>query len=96
MPPPPPSPNRVKVPTCFKNPNNPSCVDLMLTNKPMCFQNTVTLETGLSDFHKMTLTVMKYYFKKQEPIIVNYRDYKKISNDIFQQEVLSELQHRDR
>ena len=84
----------VKVPTCFKNPNNPSCIDLMLTNKPMCFQNTVTLETGLSDFHKMTLTVMKYYFKKQEPKIVNYRDYKKFSNDIFQQEVLSELQHR--
>ena len=60
----------------------------------MCFQNTVTLETGLSDFHKMTLTVMKYYFKKQEPKIVNYRDYKTFSNDIFQQEVLSELQHR--
>ena len=30
----------VKVPTCYKNPNNPICIDLILANKPHCFQNT--------------------------------------------------------
>ena len=27
-------------PTCFKNPNNPSCIDLFLTNRQQCFQQT--------------------------------------------------------
>ena len=30
----------VKEPTCFKNPYNPSCIDLFLTNRPRNFQNT--------------------------------------------------------
>ena len=31
------SKNLVKDKTCFKNPNNPSCIDLFLTNKPSRF-----------------------------------------------------------
>ena len=40
-----------KKPTCFKNPENPSCIDLFLTNRQKSFQNTSTIETGISDFH---------------------------------------------
>ena len=29
----------VKEPTCFKSIDNPSCVDLILTNKSLCFQH---------------------------------------------------------
>ena len=29
----------IKEPTCYKNPDNPSCIDLILTNKPFSFQN---------------------------------------------------------
>ena len=43
--------------TCYKNPDNPSCTDLILTNCPNYFQNLSTFETGLSDFHKLTLTL---------------------------------------
>ena len=46
----------VKEPTCFKNIDNPSCIDLILTNKPSYFQNNCVIETGLSDFHKLTMT----------------------------------------
>ena len=52
--------------TCFKNPNNPSCIDLFLTNR-QCFQQTHAIETGISDFHKMVVTVMKTHYKKQKP-----------------------------
>ena len=45
--------------TCYKNPENPSCIDLFLTNSPYSFQNSGVVETGLSDFHKMIVTVMK-------------------------------------
>ena len=47
--------NLVKHPTCFKNPENPSCIDLLLTNRPLSFQTTTVIETGLSDFHKMVV-----------------------------------------
>ena len=36
----------------------------MLTNSPNGFQNLRAIETGLSDFHKMTATVMKMKFEK--------------------------------
>ena len=57
--------NLVKDPTCFKNVENPSSIDLILANRPKSFQKTVVRETGLSDFHKMTVTVLKSYFKKR-------------------------------
>ena len=70
----------VKEATCFKNVHNPSCIDLILTNRPLSFQNTNVIETGLSDFHKLTLTVMKSTFQKQVPKIFHYRNYKRFDN----------------
>ena len=81
----------VKEPTCFKNPDNPSCIDLFLTNRPRSFQNTFTIETGISDFHKMVITVMKVFYKKQKPKIIQYRSYKNFDNQVFQRELNSEL-----
>ena len=49
----------IKDPTCFKNPESPSCIDLILTNNPYSFQNSWVIETGLSDFHKMIVSVTK-------------------------------------
>ena len=49
--------NMVKEPTCFKNPNNTTCIDLILTNRPKSFQSSCVVETGISDFHKLTTTV---------------------------------------
>ena len=39
--------NIVICPTCFKNPFNPSAIDLMLTNRKKSFQNSVNIESGL-------------------------------------------------
>ena len=47
---------------CFKNLENPSCIDLILTNSPYSFQNSCIIETSLSDFHKMIVSVMKTTF----------------------------------
>ena len=43
----------IKEPTCYKNPNNPKCIDFMLTSKQRSFQNSCVIDTGLFDFHKM-------------------------------------------
>ena len=61
----------------------PSCIDLVIANRSKCFQNSVTLQTGLSDFHKITLTVMKVFYIKQKLITVTYRSYKNFSNEVF-------------
>ena len=65
--------NLVKDKTCFKSIENPSCIDLFITNSCMSFQNTTAVSTGLSDFHKMIVTVMKTTFPKAKPKIVFYR-----------------------
>ena len=57
--------NIIKQPTCFKNPLNPSCIDLFLTNNANCFLKSSVFETGLSDFHKLIVTVMKSHIPKQ-------------------------------
>ena len=70
--------NLVHQKTCFKNPDNPTCIDLILTNSPRSFQNTNVFETGLSDFRKLTTTVLKMHFPKKKPNIVVHRDFIKI------------------
>ena len=77
----------IKTPTCFKSINNPSCIDLILTNKPTSFQNSTVLETGLSDFHLLTVTVLKTTFRKKPPKIVRYRDYKRYCCTDFQNDL---------
>ena len=52
-------------PTCFKNVTNPTNIDLILTNKQKMFKNTMVIETGLSDFHKLTVTALKSKIKKK-------------------------------
>ena len=73
--------NLVKQKTYFKNPKNLSCIDLIRTNSPRSFQNSNVFETGLSDFHKLATTVLKQYFSKLKPKVVNYRNYRKFHND---------------
>ena len=79
----------IKEPTCYKNPQNASCIDLILANSPYSLQNSCVIETGISDFHMMTVTVMKTNYEKLKPRIFNYRDYKNFFNDTFRQ-ILSE------
>ena len=83
--------NLIKDATCYKNPENPSCIDLILTNNPNIFRNSGVIETGLSDFRKMTVTVMKTTFEKLKPNIIYYRDYRKFSDDRFRKNLISRL-----
>ena len=83
--------NLVKQNTCFKNSDKPICFDLILTNHPNSFQNTDTFEIGLSDFHKLTFTVLKQHFPKQKPRVVIHRQYKNFRNDYFRIELENAL-----
>ena len=65
--------NLVNKPTCFKKTINPSCIDLILTNRKDSFQETIVLETGISDHLNMIVTTLKACSKKQSPKIITYR-----------------------
>ena len=40
-------------------------------------------EMGLCDFHKMALTVVKVFYKKQKPNMIRYQDYENFNNEMF-------------
>ena len=79
--------NLVKGKTCFKNANNPSTIDLFLTNNSLAFQNTTTTFTGLSDCHKLVLTVLNTTFSKNKLKELLYHDYKKFNFSDFDDEL---------
>ena len=49
--------NLIKEPTCYKNVDKPTSIDLILTNHGRCFQHSGIHKTGLSDFHKLIFAV---------------------------------------
>ena len=77
----------IKEPTCFKSTKNPSCIDLILTNRPQSFQNSNAFETGLSDFHLLTVSVLKATFRKRPPKVIIYRNYENYSPFKFKEEL---------
>ena len=83
--------NLINEPTCYKNAEKPSSIDVFLTNRKRSFQNSMTIETGLSDHHKMIVSVLKTDYKKKDPLIVNYRSYNKFDENLFRQELTNAL-----
>ena len=81
----------ISKPNCHKNLDKPTCIDLILTNCPGSFQNSCVIETGLSGSHKMIVTVTKTSYRKIEPRIINYRDYKSSTNEGFRELLLGNL-----
>ena len=79
--------NLIKYPTCFKSVQNPTSINMNLTNRCVCFQNTCTIQTGISDHQKMIITVLKTFFTKSElnqslhssnKLNMKYDDFKQI------------------
>ena len=73
--------NLIKVPTCFKNPERPTSIDVMLTNSYRSFQNSCAIETRLSDFHKI--------------ILIQYRDHKNFSEVEYREFVVNLVSDHD-
>ena len=50
-------------PTCYKS-INPTCIDLILTNKKNHFMKSATFETGLFDHHELITTILRKTISK--------------------------------
>ena len=75
----------------YKNPENPSRIDLILTNNPRSFRNFWVIDASLSDFHRMVVTAMKTSSEGLKRRVINYWDYKSFENKLFREELLFEL-----
>ena len=73
----------------------PSCIDLFLTNCRKSFESTLTIETSLSDFHKLIVTVLKVKHEKVPPKIIQYRDCKNFDPTKFFEKLQVRLTHLD-
>ena len=80
--------NLVKEGAFYKNPRNPSCIDLYMTNSTLSFQDASSVFPGFSDFHKLALTVFKTTFVKPKPKELFYRDYKRFSHESFEKDLM--------
>ena len=74
----------INEPTCFKNPEKLTCIDLILAYRPTYFQLSIVIETGLSDFHLLTVTEFKMGSTKSK-----LRDYKKFNINTYRSEAQS-------
>ena len=77
----------VKEPTCFKSRSNPNSTDLLIFKRRRQYR----VRTGLSDFHKMVVSVLKYTFQGSGPKELVYRDYKNFDTVIFKRELEDKL-----
>ena len=73
--------NLINKPTCFQS-NNPSQIDLILTNQKSMYTFSNTFETGLSNHHKFVSTISKSGSFKGTPR-KGYRFYKSFKIDNF-------------
>ena len=80
----------INSPTCYKS-TNPSCIDLILTNKKNHFMKSATFETGLSDHHKLITTILRKTISKGNSKKMFYRDYKRFDQKKFETELKFKL-----
>ena len=76
--------------TCVKSQNGTS-IDVMLTNRPRSFHNTSLIETGLSDCHKMIVSVFRAFLKILPAKVIEYRNYKTFDHNEFLRNLDQEL-----
>ena len=77
----------IKEPTCYKNPDKPTCIDLILTKSPRQLHATLALETGLSNLHKMAVAAIKSKLPHKKPKTISYRNHKYFDRNNFEKEI---------
>ena len=76
---------------CCRNPNKPSCIDLILTISPGSFFDTEIYFTGPLDCYKLVWFIFKTMFPKIGPKDMMYWDFKNFSQEIFGQKLYKNI-----
>ena len=76
--------NLVNGVTCVKSQNGTS-IDVMLTNRPRSIHNISLIETDLSDYRKMIVSVFRAFFKRLPAKVIEHRNYQTFDQNEFLQ-----------
>ena len=76
--------------TCFKAQKCTS-IDVLLTNRPGSFHKTDIFKIGISNHHKLILSVFCSYFTRIPPKTIEYRNYKNFNETVFLHDLDQEL-----
>ena len=82
--------NLIKDKSCFKSASG-TCIDLIFTNRKVSFKNTCTIDTGVSDFHRMIFTQLKLTFQKLPPKTIFFCDNKNFDQEKFDKDLILSL-----
>ena len=69
-------------------------IGFFLRNNSLSFQRRERVSTGLSDFHKLVLTVLKTIISKNKPREIHYRNYKKFDSLKFNIDLKNAFAHQ--
>ena len=75
--------NVVKGPTCFKNIDNPSLIDVILTNTPGRIASHLNVSIGVSDFHNFICAATRLHAPSNVKRRIIYRSYKHFDENNF-------------
>ena len=60
-----------------------SSIDVILTNRPKCFQKSRAVSVGLSDYHKLIVASMKSQSPHKEMKTIKYRSFRKFDTETY-------------
>ena len=78
--------NLIKDPTCFKA-ENPTLLDVLLTDKPNCFSGKLNIDLGLSDFHNFVCVASKLFTPCESKRKIKYRSMKHFNVEDFSRDL---------
>ena len=82
----------INKPTCFQS-SNPTCINLILTNKKSFFKISNVLEVWISDHHSYITTALRTQVIKGNANMKMHRDYKTFNTELFKREIEESLQN---
>ena len=75
--------NMVKGATCFKSVNNPTSVDVILTDSWSRISECINVSNGISDYHNIVCAATKIHAPQIQPRQIIYRTYKNFCDQDF-------------
>ena len=70
---------------------NPSSIDHIITNMTSLFMKSCTVETGISDYHKLIMSICRMAFAKGKSEKLCYRYYKNFDSKLFEDILIKNL-----
>ena len=80
----------IKKPTCYMG-TNPSSVDHIITNTTSLFMKCYTVETGISDYHKLIMSICRLTFAKGKSKKLFHCCYKNFDSKLFEETLIKNM-----